>query len=296
MCLRDAQDRGAVALRHVDALRSAVGELDRDQPCDAGELRLRDRLELSGNREDENGRIRGVHRRVVPLALVIRRDIRGDVERDHVLGVVARLKGGEENGRATAVRGIAREPLERALDALVVGNVRDVEAAARVPGAVAFSGEPALPVPRVIRVTVEVDGDVVRVRETKRRHRARDDGAGGIHHEPSHQERHRRHDLAHGRRPVPERSHDPPRDQQHDERDQNGGVLLEREDGQRIERRADRREHDVRERSHERRIGDRALRERVHDRRCRQQGGYEQQRREDECRAERGAAHESHAP
>lgn len=296
MCPRDAQDRGAVALRHADAFRRAVGELDRDQPCDTGELGLRDRLELSGNRENEDRRIGRVHRRVVPLALVIRRDVRGDVERDHVLGVIARLEGREENGRAAAVRRIAREPLERALDALVVGDVRDVEAGARVPGAVPLRGEPALPVPRVIRVTVEVDGDVVGVREPERRHRARDDGAGRVHHEPSHQERHRRHGLVHGRGAALARSHDPPRDQHRNERDQHRGVLLEREDGQRIERRADRREHDVRERSRERRIGDRALRERVHDRRCRQQGGYEHQRREDECRAERGATRESHAP
>jgi len=183
---RHAQDRGAVALRRADAFRRAVGELDRDEPCDTGELGLRDRLELSGNREDEDRRIGRVHRRVVPLALVIRRDVRGDVERDHVLGVIARLEGREKNGRAAAVRRIAREPLERALDALVVGDVRDVEAAARVPGTVTLRGEPALPVPRVIRVTVEVDGDVVLVRETERSHRARDDGAGGVHHEPSH--------------------------------------------------------------------------------------------------------------
>jgi len=100
----------------------------------------------------------------------------------------------------------------------------------------------------------------------------------------------------HGRGAALARSHNPPRDQHRNERDQHNGVLLEREDGQRIERRADRREHDVCERSRERRIGDRALRERVHDRRCRHQGGYEHQRREDECRAERGAARESHAP
>lgn len=294
--LRNAQDGRAVALQHADPFRSTVGELDRDEAGDAGELRLRDRFELPRDREDEDRRIRDIHRRIVPLAPAIGCDVRRDVERDDVLGVIPCLERGEEDRRAAAVRRISREPLDRALDTLVVGDVCDVEAAGGMPGAVAIRGEPALPVPRVIRVTVEVDRDVVRVREAERGHRARDDRAGGVHHEPSDQARERNADLVHRRRLVPTRSQDPPRDQYHDERDEHRGVLLQRQDGQCVERRADGSEHDVREWPHERRIGDPPLRERVHDRRCRQGCGHEHQRREDECRARRGAARESHAP
>lgn len=292
---RDAENSRAVALQHADPARRAIRELDGDESRDPGQLRRRNGVELSGDREDERRRIRPIRARVVPLALGIRWRVERHVQHVDVLGAIARLERREQYGRVAAVRGVGSESLDGAGDALVVGDVSDVEARCRVPRTVARGGEEPIPIPRMVRVAVEIDGEIVGVREPEGRHRARSDGAERVHEHPDEEEHHaERCFVPRGRRSAPRPEH-APHDDDHDERHQYGRVLRDRQERERVERRADRREEHVAQRPHERRIGCGTLRERVHDGRRGGDGGDEHERREQHARDEHGASNDSHA-
>jgi len=292
---RDRQHLRPIALQRTDPLRRAVGELDRDETRDSRELRLRDRVQLPRNCEDEQRWIRRVHRGVVPLALRVRWDVERNVQHVDVLRSITRLERRQEQRRVAAVRGIRPQPLDRARDALVIGDVRDLESRRGVPRAVARDRQEAVPVPRMVRVTVEVDREVICVGEPQRRHRPWDDGAERVHQHPDEEEQRAERDFVARRRGMSPRAQHAPRDDEHDQRHEQRDVLLQGEERERVEGRHDGRQDDVRQRAHECRVRCRTPRQCVHDGRCRDDRGEDDQCREEQRGNEHGASIGAHA-
>lgn len=285
--VRDGVDRLRIALQHVDPLGRAVRQLDRHRARDATDFVGRELGQPAGNGEHQDGRMRRVGDRIVPLALRVGRDGRIDAEDEHVLRVVARFERGEED-RLVRVRCIPTRTFDRARDALVVADVRDIEAGRRVPRAIARDGERAMRVPRVIRVTVEVDRDVVRIAQSQRRHGTRHDDPDGVDRDEGGEQTEPDHGLVHGAGRVPPRAQRPPYDGQQHESQKERRVLLQREQRERVQQLAYRREHRVGGGADERRAGGGRVCGRVEDRRRAHRGGGQHEQTKDATRR-RGA-------
>ena len=178
-------DCRSVLLDHSHSLGRGVAQLDCIEPREAVLLVVRQFVDVPRNRENEKRRRRGygergIARRIVPVALGIYREGRIDSDRDDVLVLIARFQAGKQCRSVAGVCGIAPHACQRACETLVIGDVRHVEAGTRVPCAIALRREPGPAVPRRVRVTVEVDHDVIGIMHHDRGHGARDQGATAV--------------------------------------------------------------------------------------------------------------------
>ncbi len=161
----DVEDVVLITLQRIDAARSSIGQLDGDEPRDAVELAARDCMDAAGNREDEKRCVsacRGarVASGIDPVTFRVHGERRVDVHDDYMLVPVARLERGEEYGLSAAVSGIGAQRFGCASETLVISDVRGAEARPCMPVAVSGYRERFPRVPRMIGVTVKVDGDV----------------------------------------------------------------------------------------------------------------------------------------
>jgi hypothetical protein len=145
--VREPNDRRSAVLYGADAFRCRVAQLDSIESRESVLLVLGDHVDVAGDREnEERGRRSHGERRVahgiVPVALGVYREGRVDPYGDYVLVLIPRLEPGEQCGSVARVRGIASHSGERAGEALVIGDVRDIEARIRMPGAIALRREP----------------------------------------------------------------------------------------------------------------------------------------------------------
>lgn len=183
--IRESNDRRSPLLYYADSLRGRVAQLDSVESGEPVLLILRDHVDVTGNRENEQ-RCRGGHGkgrvafRIVPVALWIDRERRVDSDREYMLVLVARFEAGEQRGSVTSVGRIASHSGKRACKTLVVGDVRDIEPCAGVPRAIALRREPGPSVPGRIGVTVKVDHDIIGIVHNDRRHWARNHSSGPV--------------------------------------------------------------------------------------------------------------------
>jgi len=145
--IRESHDRRSALLYDADPLRGRVAQLDCVESGESMLLILRDHVDVTGNRENEQRRSGGhgkgrVAFRIVPVALWIDRERRVDSDRDYVLVLVARFEAGQQRGSVTSVGRIAPHSGQRARKTLVIGDVRDIEPGACVPCAIALRREP----------------------------------------------------------------------------------------------------------------------------------------------------------
>lgn len=201
----------------------------------------------------------------MPVALPVIGEGRVDTDCYHVLVLIARLDRRQQRCAVTRTCGIVRQCRLRTEHRLVIADVRYIESSCRVPVAVPLRREPLSCVPRIARVAVEVHDHVIGVRHRERRHRARHDRAAPVHHENSGQGEACRAQLAHERGSAGDAERNSPHSQHGEHREQYSIVLTEREQSQRIENVAYRREHGVRRRVKQYRSGSGAACFRVDD-------------------------------
>jgi hypothetical protein len=173
--IRESNDLGSALLDHSDAFWRRVAQLDSVESCESVLLVIRDHVDVSRDRENEQRRCRSHGKRrvafgVVPVALGIYRERRVDSDRDYVLVLIARFETGQQRRAVAGVRRVASHSRDSSRETLVVGDVCDVKTGPGVPSAIALSREPATAIPRRARVTVKIDHDVVRVVHDDRCH------------------------------------------------------------------------------------------------------------------------------
>ncbi len=145
--VRESHDRRSPLLDDANPFRSCVAQFDSIESRESMLLVLRDHVDVTGNRENEQ-RCRGGHGkgriafRIVPVALWIDRERRVNSDSDYVLVLVARFEAGQQRGSVTSVGRIASHSGQRACKTLVVGDVCNIESRAGVPGAIALRREP----------------------------------------------------------------------------------------------------------------------------------------------------------
>lgn len=145
--IRESNDRRSSLLYDADPFRGRVAQFDSIESRETMLLILRDHVDVTGNRENEQ-RCRRRHGkgrvafRIVPVALWIDRERRVYSDCDYVLVLVTRFETGEQRSPVTSVGRIASHSGQRAGKTLVVGDVCDIEPRARVPGAIALRREP----------------------------------------------------------------------------------------------------------------------------------------------------------
>ena len=184
----------------------------------------------------------------MPVALPVVGKRRVDSDCYHVLVLIARLDRRQQRRAVARACGIARQCRLRTEHRLVIADVRYIESSRGVPVAVPLRGEPLSCVPRIARVAVEVHDHVIGVHHRERGHRARYDRTAGVHYENSGQGEARRAKLAHERGSAGNAERNSPQSQHGEHREQHSIVLTEREQSQRVENVAYRREHRVRSR------------------------------------------------
>jgi hypothetical protein len=150
--VRESQNRRPALLYDADAFWRRIAQLDSIQPREPVLLIIRDPVDVAGNRENEQWRgrryrERGVAYRIVPVAFRVDRERRVDSDRDDVLVLITRFETGKQCGSITRMLGIPLHSRHRAGEALVIGDVRDIKARSRMPGAIALDREPAPAIP-----------------------------------------------------------------------------------------------------------------------------------------------------
>ena len=279
-----AEDVVTLLLNRSHTLGGAVTQLHRVQPREAVLLVLGQLRQVAGNREDQKRRRAGdgdtrVRLGIVPVALGIVRERRVDSDRYDVLVVITRLESREQNGAIAGVRGISRGCRHRARKTLVIGDVRRVESRARVPLPITLRREPLARIPRRIGVTVKVDDHVLWITYPDPGHGTRNDGTGTVHDHDACQCRQCNARLARYRGTSRPCTNNPPDDHAQRDRQQDRRVLAERQQRQRIEDVADRREHRVRRRVNQRCVCHRKARLGVSDGGRTGKGGRQNDRR-----------------
>lgn len=161
----------------------------------------------------------------------------------------------------------------------MIGDVSGVESRGCMPLPIALGREPLARVPRRVGVTVEVDDYVLWISHPDRRHRTWNDGTGAVHDDDAGQRRQHSERFTRYRSASRRCTSNPPEDDAQHDRREDRGVLSEREQRERVEHVADGREHRIRRRVDEPRIGHRQARFGVPDGGRAGQGGRQNDRR-----------------
>ncbi len=154
----------------------------------------------------------------------------------------------------------------------MITYVRDIETGRIVPGAVALRSEPVCAVPRRVRMAVKVDYDFVRVMHHDAGHGPWQNSATPIHDDNPRESCREGSKLAQYGRPASNRTGDAPCNHENKDSEEDGDVLVKRQQRQRVEYRTDRCKHRVRSRVHQRRVGYRNTRFCIKDRRGADEG------------------------
>lgn len=273
-----------LSLNRTDAFWRSIAQLDGIEPRVPMLLVLRNLADVAGNREYEQRRSAGdperrVAHRIVPVATRINIECGIDPDRDDVLVLVARLQRGKQHRSVAGVLRILRRRCVRSSETLVVRDVGDVEARSRMPLAVALRREPLVGVPRCVGVAVKINYHIVCVVHRDRGHGPRDNRSHGVHHNDADQRYGRSAQLTEKRRSSRARPKNAPHDNAENDGYEQRRVLLEREQGERIHQRAERRQDRIDGRVYERRVGHREARLGIQDR-----GGAHNRRRQHQDR------------
>ena len=284
-------------LQHTDPPGRAITQLHGVESRVAFELVRRQHRQIAGNRENEDRSRRGdcergVANRIVPVTFRVEHERRVDSDRDDVLVLVACFEAGQQRGAFARARRIVRQRSLDSIQILVIRDIRDVEAGRRVPVAIAFRREPLACIPGMVRVTVEVDHHVVRVRHRDRGHRPRNYRTASVHrYDPCERDECRPELRAHCR-PASERQCRTPHQNHEQCRCEHRIVLPERKQRQCVEDRADRRQHRVGRRVDKRCAGRGAAGFRVQNgARAHQRGPEDQDEGERDCDGLSGWSH-----